>query len=240
MTSKITIDELAGDLFGLNIMGLRSIITLWLNPARFFEAADSADWLDRYTPSVRLWLSLIAVSSLLQVFWIGSQSPLVAAYTNGFENAGLILGPDMTYQQLGEEAAVLIFAVFPIVQLATFLLILPLFRLWGRPTTFSLRVRYGFAMMIPSASMMLIILPGMSLMDPGWVTYFGMVIGLVAFLVDTQTLYRGGRPGRTQTGRLVRSVGIAAIALTLNTLMHALTQIAGIIAISIKYGLTTA
>lgn len=53
------------------------------------------------------------------------------AYADGFREAGLALPETLTFPALGEEAAVLIFTAFPIVQLLTFLFILPLFRVWG-------------------------------------------------------------------------------------------------------------
>jgi len=242
MSNKIGIDDLAGDLFSLNIRGMRSIGTLLADPARYFDAADDADWQDSYTPSVRLWLSLIALSSLLQVISLSSDSPIVLAYADGFRDAGLVLPRELSFQMLGEEATVWIFTAFPIVQLLTFLLILPHLKLWGRETTFSLRVRYGFAMMIPSATVMLFIMPGAKLvgMPPEWVVLFGAMVGLIAFLVDAVTVHRGARAGTSQFGRLVRSVLIAGAVLGLNLIMHTITQITGIILISMKYGLAPA
>lgn len=240
MGTSISVDDLAGDLFSLNIRGLRSIATVWARPRQYFDAAEEKEWTERYTPSVRLWLSLIALSSLLQVIWLSPTSPIVMAYAEGFGDAGLVLPDGLTFPALGEEAALLIFTAFPIVQLLTFLLILPLFRVWGRDTTFSLRVRYGFAMMIPSASLMMIILPSMAGLPSGWASSFGWVIGLVAMCVDTTTVYRSGVPGSGWAGRWLRSILIAAIVLGLNVIMHAVTQVAGIIFISIKYGLAPA
>lgn len=240
MSTKISVDDLAGDLFSLNIRGLRSIAILWARPSAYFDAADDAEWKDSYTPSVRLWLSLIALSSLLQVIWLSPTSPIVMAYADGFREAGLALPETLTFPALGEEAAVLIFTAFPIVQLLTFLFILPLFRVWGRETTFSLRVRYGFATMIPSASLMMIILPGMAGLPSGWASSFGWAIGLVAMTVDTMTVHRSGVHETAGTWRWLRALLIAVIVLGLNVIMHAITQVAGIIFISVKYGLAPA
>jgi len=239
MSKSVDFDDLAGDLFSLNIRGLRSIAALWAQPARYFEAAEQTDWQDQYTPSVRLWLSLIALSSLLQVISLSADSPIVLAYADGFQDAGLALPPELTFQAIGEEATVWIFTAFPIVQLLTFLLILPLFNLWGGETTFSLRVRYGFAMMVPSASLMLIIMPGAKLvgMPAEWAIIFGAMVGLIAFLVDALTVHRGARAGSGPTSRLVRSALIAAVVLLLNVIMHTITQVTSIILISMKYGL---
>lgn len=239
MTQNIGLDDLAGDIFSLNIRGLRTIAVLWRDPRAYFDAASDPDWKNRYTPSVRLWLSMIALASLLQFLWLGSDTPLVAAFAQGFRDAGVELQDGMTYESIGETAAIWIFAAFPIVQLLTFLFILPLFRLWGRDTTYSLRVRYGFAMMTPSASVMLLLLPSMALLSPEQVTLFGIGIGILAWLIDAVTMYRGISPGQTQPGRLLRAGLLAAIILTLNVVTNVATQIAGIILISLRYGLVT-
>jgi hypothetical protein len=237
MRDKIGFDELAGDIFSLNIRGLKSIAALWRAPRDYFAAAEDANWCDRFTPSIRLWLSLIAVSSLLQFFWIGTDTPLVAAYTEGFRESGVVLTGDLTFEQLGETAALWIFGVFPLMQLLIFLFVLPLFPLWGRPTTYSLRARYGFSMMIPSASVMVFLLPSMALMPPATVSLFGVAIGILSFLIDASTVYRS-RLAQSLTGRILRSAALAGLVLLLNVTAHIATQIAGIILVSARYGLT--
>ncbi len=187
---------------------------------------------------MRLWLSLIALSSLLQFLWLGSDTPLVAAFAQGFRDAGVVLRDGMTYEAVGEIAAVWIFASFPVVQLLTFLFILPLFRFWGRETSFSLRIRLGIAIMIPSASVMLFVLPSMSLLAPEQMIAFGWAIGVLAWLVDSVTMFRGASPGKTLWGRIVRSGVFAGIILVLNVIMNVATQITGIILVSMRYGLT--
>lgn len=239
MTQNIGLDDLAGDIFNLNIRGLRTIAVLWRNPGKYFDAASDPDWQDRFTPSIRLWLSMIALASLLQFLWLGSDTPLVAAFAQGFRDAGVELQDGLTYEAIGETAAVWIFAAFPVVQLLTFLFILPLFQIWGRETTYSLRVRYGFAMMTPSASVMLLLLPSMALLAPEQVSAFGVAIGVLAWLIDAVTMYRGASPGRTRSGRLLRAGVMAAIILTLNVVTNVATQIAGIVMISARYGLVT-
>ncbi len=239
MTDKIGVDDLAGDIFNLNIRGLKSITALWRSPKTYFQAARRTDWSGRFTPSVRLWLSIIALTSLLQFIWIGSGSPLVEAYTQGFRDAGVVVAGETTVEELSEIAAVWIFGIFPIVQLVLFLFLLPLFPLWGKGTTFSLRVRYGFAMMVPSASLMVFILPSMALFPPGVMSSFGLGIGLMAFLVDAQTAYRGGFGGSVLR-RALRAMAVSGLILTLNITAHIATQIAGIVFVSIRYGVTAA
>jgi hypothetical protein len=236
MSKSIGLDDVIEDIFSLNLRGIKSIATLWRNPKRYFEAAAETDWNNAYTPSVRLWLSLIALASLLQFFWIGADTPMVDAYAQGFQNAGAIPPDGMTHAELAETTALMVFAVFPIVQLLIFLVILPRIRLWGRATTYGLRLRYGFALMVPSTSLSVIILPSMALLPPDQVSIFGAGIGLLALLVDASTVYRGGAPGQTGTGRVARSVLLAAIILLMNFTAHMIVQTVCIILTYIRYG----
>ncbi len=238
MTDKIGMDDLAGDVFSLNIRGLKSISTLWSSPKTYFEAARDHDWQGHFTPSVRLWLSIVALASLLQFIWVGSGSPLVEAYIQGFRDAGAVSAGGTSVEELGEIAAVWIFGIFPIVQLLIFLFLLPLIPLWGKGTTFSLRVRYGFAMMVPSASVMILIMPATALLPSSVMTSFGFAIGILAFLIDAQTSFRAGLHG-SALRRVLRAIGLAGLVLFLNIVAHISTQIAGIVFVSIRYGVTT-
>ena len=53
------LNDMAEDLFGLSLRGLATIRDSFLRPADLFSAARTPDWQGRYTPSVRLVISLI-------------------------------------------------------------------------------------------------------------------------------------------------------------------------------------
>ncbi|WP_300555614.1 hypothetical protein [Maricaulis sp.] len=238
MTDRIRLDDLAEDTFGLNLRGLKSMATIWLAPRRYFSAAETPDWGGRYTPSIRLWLSLIALASLLQFVWIGSNTPLVDAYAEGFRNAGVVPGEGQRYQELGEAAALWIYAIAPAMQLAGFLLLLPLFGFWGQPTTYSQRVRNSFAVMIPSATVLVAGLPALSLLSSSQLGNVGYLIGLVTLLLDAATGFRGTFQTCTRLGRMWRAGLLAAFILVLNIIINILAQIAGIIWVSVRFGVS--
>ncbi|WP_421791481.1 hypothetical protein [Hyphobacterium sp.] len=236
MKKNIGFDDIAGDLFSLNIRGLKSICVLWVSPQDYFGAASDDDWNGRYTPSVRLWLSLVAIASLLQFLWIGTGTPLVEAFAQGFRDSGAALPAGVTYEEVGRATAHWTFAAVPIVQFLVFLSIFPLFAFWGRETSFGLRVRYGFAMMIPGASLMVFLLPAFALVPSGQVNQFGVLIGILAFLIDAITVFRS-RLAPSLLSRIIRAIALAGIAVLLNVTIQIATTIAGVIWISMSYGL---
>lgn len=240
MTDRIRLDDLAEDTFGLNLRGLKSIATIWGRPKRYFSAAQTPDWGGRYTPSIRLWLSLIALASLLQFVWIGSNTPLVDAYAEGFRNAGVIPAEGQSYQQLGESAALWIYAIAPAMQLVGFLLLLPVFGFWGEPTTYSQRVRNSFAVMIPSATVLVVGLPALSLLSSSQLGSIGYVIGVITLLLDALTGFRGAFQTCSVLGRVWRAGLLAAFILVLNIITNISAQIAGIIWVSVRFGLSAA
>ncbi|MEL6258307.1 MAG: hypothetical protein AAFQ67_04530, partial [Pseudomonadota bacterium] len=58
------LDELIQDAFGLNIRGVQTLWALLAHPSRVFTAAQSIDWAGRFTPSIRLAFSIVALTIL--------------------------------------------------------------------------------------------------------------------------------------------------------------------------------
>jgi len=238
MQDQVTLDDMAEDIFGLNVRGIRSIGTSWINPGEYFRSALGSNWDGRFTPSIRLWFSLIALASLLQFIWIGSDTPLVSAYADGFRNAGVTLTSGLTFEALGERAALWIYAIAPVFQLLLFLLCLAFIPLWGRKTTYSLRVRFLFIAMIPSGSLMAAFLPAMALVPATHLTALGLILGVATFFLDAITSYRGAFPELRTFARIWRSALLAAIILALNVVANIAAQIAGIVLVTNQYGLS--
>lgn len=239
-SADLSIDSIAEDLFGLNIRGLQSILTIWHRPKLYFGAARTPDWQNKYTPSVRLWLSFFALFSALKFWWFGSDSSMISAYASGFAQAGIILPEGVTYEDIGAETVSWVFGWVPVIQIVSMVILSVIYSAWGERTTLSLRQRYLFAVMIPSASLMPIFLTGMLLVPASWLTLYGIGLALVAFLIDFQAGYRGAFSEVSPTGRFWRAGLLALILVTINSLTAIATQIAGIILTSQKYGVPAA
>ncbi|RFB04235.1 hypothetical protein [Parvularcula marina] len=232
---RISVDDAAQDLFGLNIRGLVSIWALWAHPRRYFAAAQEPDWQKYFTPSIRLWLSLVALMSFLQFLWIGSDTPLVQAYVQGFKDGGAVPVEGMTHQDMGEQAALWIYGITPIFQAIGLVFLALIYPFWGQKTSFALRQRYVFATVVPSATLMLFILPSMGQMSIELVAKFGFVIAVIAFLTDFTTSFRGAFVGKSTGGKLWRSALLAGVILLFNAIAAIFVQIAGIVLVSSRY-----
>ena len=227
---------MAEDLFGLNIRGLQSILTLWWRPREYFAAARDSDWREKYTPSIRLWLSFFALLSVLKFWWFGTIAGMVGAFAAGFEDAGLILPDGMSYQDIGAEAVLWVFGWVPIVQIISMFMLALIYNAWGERTTLALRQRFLFAVIIPSASVMPILMTVMLLVPAQMMTAYGILLAVMAFFIDFQTGYRGGFTNVSRTGRAWRAGLLALILVSINTLTTIVVQITGILLIGQKYG----
>lgn len=231
-------DSIAEDLFGLNIRGVQSIIAAWRAPRDYFAAAKTPDWKEKYTPSIRLWLSFFALFSALKFWWLGANAGMVGAFASGFENAGLNLPDDVTYQDVGAETALWVFGWVPVVQIVSMVFLALVYNAWGERTTLALRQRYLFMVMIPSASLMPVFLSIMVFVPQGMISAYGIFLALAAFLIDYQAGYRGGFSKVSKRGRAWRAGLLALVLVTINTLTSIATQIVGIILFSQKYGVS--
>lgn len=234
----VSIDDLFGDLFGLNIKGMRSIIDLWVRPSDYAKAAEDPDWEERYTPSIRLWLSLAAAGSFLQFLWISENAPIARVFADGFANAGLQSSSAISLLELGREAAVWSYGLMPILQTIFLIILALLWGVWGQPTSAGLRVRYLLGIIIPSGSLMLLFLPVLAFLPPNSMTMVGLVLAVIAAAVDFQTAARGFMAAETRAGRLLRSLAIATMLFMLNVGVSILVQVAGVIIVAYKYGMT--
>ncbi len=232
----LTLDSIAEDLFGLNIRGVQSIVTIWRRPRAYFAAAKTPDWNDKYTPSIRLWLSFFALFSALKFWWLGANAGMVGAFAAGFENAGVNLPYGVTYQDVGAEAVLWMFTWVPILQIISMVLLALVYNAWGERTTLALRQRYMFTVMIPSASVMPVLLTAMLFVSQHMMTAYGIFLALAAFFIDFQAGYRGGFSKVSKRGRAWRAGLLALLLVAINTLISITVQIVSIVIISQKYG----
>lgn len=234
-TAHLSYDSMAEDLFGLNIRGLKSIFAAWTRPRAYFAAAKTAEWSDEFTPSIRLWLSFFALFSALKFWWFGSNEGMIGAFASGFENAGLPLPEGMTYQDVGTEAVLAVFGWIPAIQIVSMFLVSLVYPVWGERTTVTLRQRYLFIIITPSASIMPLFLSFMLLVPQTMISAYGVLLAIVAFTIDFQTGYRGAFSGASRFGRAWRAGLLALVLVTINTVLSIGAQIVGILLIAQKY-----
>lgn len=193
--SRIGFDSLLEDMFGLNIRGLKSIATTFTKPAEYYRAADHPDWLDRYTPSFRVWFGLLALYSVLRFIYGAEDSPMVEIYTGVFEEAMAAENEPrarLNATQAAQETLKWTFVFFPFALLPFYALLAWIFRAFGHATTFVQRLRYIFATILPST--LLVLLSTFLLILPLTAQHlFFVSIGSFAMILiaDGTTAYRG-------------------------------------------------
>ena len=231
----LSLDALAEDLFGLNIRGLRTLYVLWVHPRRYFDAARNPDWQNAYTPSIRLWLSFFALFSALKLWWIGGNDGMIDAYAAGFAEGRVPLPDGMTYKDVGTEAMLWVFGLWPVLQIISTVLLSLVYPFWGERTSIALRQRYFFAVLVPSASLMPIFLTIMLFVPGNMLDEYGLVLAVLAILIAFQTGYRGGFANVTGMQKAWRVGLLATIVVLLNIATNIISQIVGIVVISQKY-----
>ena len=152
--SVLGVDSLMEDIFGLNIRALKSIAVLCWRPARYFDAARDRDWFGRYTPSFRIWLGIFAIVVALRFFYTSEDSPLFDFVLNDMVR-DFVDDPAMTIDAANADALTKRFinwglAALPISLAASHALIAVGFRWFGQTTSYLLRLRFVFAVAIPS------------------------------------------------------------------------------------------
>lgn len=148
MTRASGWDALLDDLFGLNV---RALATLWVSftqPSKLFTAARDPDWLDKYTPSIRLVFSLIAVIVFLKFIWTNDSSGLFAYTRQTFETMDVTI-PGGDVNALTEEYLAILLVTYPFTYFGIHALFALFLKIWGKGTPLPVRIRLYFAAVIP-------------------------------------------------------------------------------------------
>ena len=111
--NNVSVDALIDDLFGLNWKAIKTLGVAFTCPAKLAKAAWSETWEDRYTPSFRLWFTLIAILFFFQFFWAGDDSALISLYATQVETSGVELPDGVTTLDAGKYFARINFAILP-------------------------------------------------------------------------------------------------------------------------------
>lgn len=217
-------DIVAEDLFALNVRAIRAIWASVTAPSKLFAAARDKYWHNRYTPSLRLYFSLVALISALQFFWLGEGSAL-----NELAREMVSQSPEEWGGRDAETATQDIFAAFIIVlpfgyALAHILAGL-LMRVWGKGTPAVERVRLYFCTLIPgtllgiASTMALAQIPPEALkmtQIPTYILFFG-VYAATYFFGMAREMSAGGRAWRAGVlAALISIVDFAGVFIALS------------------------
>jgi len=200
-------DAMLEDLLGLNIRGLRTIGAIFATPQKVYQAASSKDWLGRtYTPSLRLFISLVMLVLVLQAFWAGPDSHLSTLQTQAIQNnlnmnAPAELLPFFDAESVWQTALISL----PIATISIMLIFALLLRIWGKEVNAVTRVRYYFLTAIPGWIISFLISSGANSLSYSLAVSIASSSFLILIIIDTLSAWRGN-PGQYQKfARLWRS-----------------------------------
>jgi hypothetical protein len=233
--AKLSTESLLEDVLNFNTRGLKSILVLWLRPRDYFIAARLRDWGGQYTPSIRIWLAFFALFSAFKFWWIEGNPGLVGAYATGFSDADVPLPAGVTYDDIAQEAIQWIFGLVPFLQIVCLILLSMVFRAWGEASTFALRQRYFFAVMIPSSSLMPLFMTIMVFVPSDMIEAYAFSLAAVTFIIDFLVGYRGAFQSLGRLQRFWRAALLSGLIVVTNVGTSVATQIAGIVVVATKY-----
>jgi hypothetical protein len=235
-STAVVLDDLVQDLFGLSARAVSSIVTLYRRPEIYYAAARDKDWEGRFTPSIRLWLSIFALLTFLQFIWLREDSPLVAATAAQLTQADLALPDGMTVAELSQEVYTTGYAAFPILALLLLTFGGLVFPFWGKGYRAAMRVRYTFATIIPSAIATLLVLIIASRLTADQMAVFPLIGFLIAFCYDSWTAARGAFPESRLAMRIVRALGLAIWLGLFTFLASGLSGLVALVIITLRTG----
>lgn len=208
-------DELIEDVFGLNVRGLRTVRDMFARPSLVYDAARTADWKEKYTPSVRLVFSIVTLLGFLSFFWAGEDTAFFQGFTQGFSKSasGDQFGRDDA--EVAREIVGVYSATMPFVYLIGHGLISQLIRVWGSGTDRVMRLRLHMASIVPSMTFTFFVTVLMPFAEEQ-MTLFGITVFLGTLAMDFATSLRGGVVADTRRGRIIKA-GVFALSAALGS-----------------------
>ncbi len=225
--SKIGLDNLLEDIFGLNIRALKTIGVLFKSPFNYFEAARTPEWENKYTPSFRVWFGLVAMLVALNFIYNNDRSAMTSGYTDVIEQMipEITKGVQAAKAKAGEPPVQIsldagkaakdmgkwVMVYYPFAYIPFMALIGIFVRFWGRQVTYVTRLRYLFGVVVPSVAFMLlstfffIFISTESLM---WISALSIICVMA---LDFITAYRGPFKAMDAGKRLWRTSALTLI-----------------------------
>lgn len=221
--SDIGIDALLDDSLGFGPKTFRTLKDVTAFPRRYFLAAQERDW-KGYSPSIRVYVVLLAISSYLRYLYLGDGQVMTELYTEQFKLVIERLSEDQPRwtqvdpRFLADRTLEGLFFWNPFICFFGYTLFGMVWMAYAEKLPLAVRVRYIYALLIPASCFMLVATLGMVIVPQsmaGYVSFLSLFGG--AFVVSI-TAYFGAFPlTKSRGGRLMRSIvlGVALIGVML-------------------------
>lgn len=205
MTRASGWDALLDDLFGLNVRALRTLAVSVIWPAKLFTAARDRDWLDRYTPSIRLVFTLIAAVVFLKFLWVNEASALFA-YTQATIEAMDLEFPGRSAEDATREYLATLLVTYPFSYFGVHAVFALMLNIWGKGTPLPVRIRLYFVTLVPLLLLGVVSTVAYAWVDPAQMDLMASLGFALLFGLYVLTLMRGLSPVHQAGPRLGRSL----------------------------------
>lgn len=232
--NSINYDALLNDVFGVNLMGLKSLWVSFRNPKFYFKASSFLDWQNKLTPAFRLWFTLVALTFFFQFFWAGNSSSTLQMAISQLE-ATPNLPEGVSAEIAAREYLKWSFGFLPFTLAACLFLLAAIFPFWGEKLNFAVRQRRLFITIIPGTFLAIFSTVALGTAP---LTFFLPLIVLtygLSFFLDSLTAYRGAFIIRSKIGRLWRAVMLGFAVFLTSLLAGLMANIGAMVTIALKY-----
>lgn len=227
-------DAIVGDVFGINLRGFKTIWQSFKSPKNFYDASYNKDWRNRYTPSFRLWFTLLAMTYLFQFFWAGTNSGAFEYTAEAYKASGT-LPSHISPHKAAKEYLGWTYGYMPIISTLCLFLLAGIYRIWGEKLNFPMRLRKTFITIIPSSFLGIFLVPCLGFVSASrFFTFIAFLYG-IALLLDVLTAYRGAFRNHSIKGRLWRALALGAAIMLTSIVAGFLSNIAASATIYVKY-----
>ncbi len=213
--SFIGLDNLVEDLFGLNAKAFKSIWRSFSAPVEYAKAARFSNWSEAFTPTVRVWVGLVAFYSALRFFYGSEDGAMTQMYVEMFEQTKAE-NPDSPFTELdttllAQSVLKWTFVFFPLIMFPIYGMLAFVFRVWPEKPSFVLRFRYIMLTVLPGTALTALLTILYIFLDTQLLTVV-MLINIVGIvLLDTLTAYRGALYTVQRRHRLGLSIVMAIL-----------------------------
>lgn len=236
LPSKVTkpgYDDLLEDVLGLNVRGIKTLWTSIFKPRLYYQASRDADWAGKFTPSFRLWFSLVALTFFFQFFWARPDSAIVQDLAAQIEAGGRLP------EGISSLSAALTFSrwyygllPFSIAGFLSFLALI--YRAFGQSLNYIERQRRIFITVIPSAIFTIFATTIFGLLSqPDFVMPLFFATLFIALILDSLTAWRGAFPAHKP--RFWRAIALGSSITVFSFIAAMSAQILTVLIIAIKF-----
>lgn len=213
--------DLIEDILGFGARTFHSLKASIISPRDYYAAGKIPDWTGKFSPSVRVYLGLIAVSAVFRFLYAGEDGVMTELYTNQFVQifdqieAQKGVRPTISESEMAMTTLRYYFPIAPFVALPLYMIVGLMFQSFGERLNAVVRIRHVFVSVIPATLFMTVLTIAFAFLPNSIIGIISASSMVVAMIMIGITAYRGAFSETMPDGlgKLGRSVGLSALLL---------------------------